>query len=212
MEAVGWGIVFYRLNKRQFNVFVSVIIVNLPVHLSSTTISIIFCFFFVYMHVQKHTQKIPFGDGQLHRSIVVGCIGSIDNLRFCIQCICSYLGLKEWSKAWVHYCELYLSWCLWIIVLFSMYYGAFRVHWQLEIYLYLSSLCLCIIVLFRDALLWPVWGLRGPLATDPIACPRLSLLAEEGEEGDQELNRCHVFNKDFVFEFLSSLYLFLFWS
>ena len=60
---------------------------------------------------------------------------------------------------------------------------------------------LCTIVLFRDALLWPVWGLRGPLATDPIACPRLSLLAEEGEEGDQELNRCHVF----LFVFLSSL-------
>ena len=127
MEAVGWGIVFYKLNQRQFNVFVSDIIVNLPVHLSSTTISIIFCFF-VFMHVQKHTQKIPFGDGQLHRSIVVGCIGSIDNLRFCIQCNCSYLGLKEWSKAWVHYCEFYLSRCLCIIVLFNMYYGACGVH------------------------------------------------------------------------------------
>ena len=109
MEAVGWGIVFYRLNKRQFNVFVSVIIVNLPVHLSSTTISIIFCFFFVYMHVQKHTQKIPFGDGQLHRSIVVGCIGSIGNLRFVFNVFVFILVLRNGQK---HGCIIVSCICL----------------------------------------------------------------------------------------------------
>ena len=46
----------------------------------------------------------------------------------------------------------------------------------------------------RKVLCYIVEGCMGappaPLATDRIGCPRLSPLAEEGDAGDQELDRC----------------------